>query len=288
MTSVSRDRFLLAAAGVIGVLAVGLAVYVDAAMHGGRVVAPPGLAFTAAVLGMISSVMFVFADDTVGRRVPLVVLAGAVICLGIGSYLGLFVAPPEHFMGEVQRIMYVHVPTAWVALLAMTFGFVFAILFLFTTSWRWDARMEASIEVGVVLAFLLCCQGAIWAKPTWGVWWDWDPRLTTTAILLLAFLGILALRRFVDDPVRRATWSSVATIIAYVDVPIVYFSVRWWNSLHQMQSSPETVSPQFYLPLRLNAFGVLFLTTAFIMLRSRIAAMRLAEELAPPPMTEIA
>lgn len=214
---------------------------------------------------------------------PYALIALGVVCLLIGSYLGLFVAPPEHFMGEVQRIMYVHVPTAWNAMLAMTFAFASAVFFLFTNDWKWDARMEGAIEVGVLLAFLLCCQGAIWAKPTWGVWWDWDPRLTTTAVLLFAFAGILALRQFVDDPVKRGVWSAVATIIAYVDVPIVYFSVRWWNSLHQMQSSPATVSSQFHLPLRLNAFGVLFLMTGFIMLRARIASLRLARELAPPP-----
>jgi heme exporter protein C len=118
------------------------------------------------------------------------------------------------------------------------------------------------------------------------VWWDWDPRLTTTAVLLFAFLGILALRRFVDDPVKRGIWSAVATIIAYIDVPIVYFSVRWWNSLHQQQSSPGTVSKQFWLPLRANAFGILFLMTAFIMLRARISALRLKTELAPPPLAE--
>ena len=119
-------------------------------------------------------------------------------------------------------------------------------MFLFTDSWKWDARLEASIEIGVVLALLLCARASIWAKPTWGVWWDWDPRLTTTAVMLFAFLGILALRAFVDDPVRRAIWSAVATIIAYADVPIVYFSVKWWNSLHQVQSSPGTVSQPFY------------------------------------------
>jgi heme exporter protein C len=216
-------------------------------------------------------------------RLPYVLLALGILCLLAGSYLGLFVAPPEHFMGDVQRIMYVHVPTAWNAMLAMTFAGICAVVFLFTNDWKWDARMEGGIEVGVLLAFLLCCQGAIWAKPTWGVWWDWDPRLTTTAVLLFAFLGILALRRFVDDPVKRAVWSSVATIIAYVDVPIVYFSVKWWNSLHQTQSSPATVSKAFHLPLRLNAFGVLFVMTAFIMLRARIASLRLEQELAPPP-----
>ena len=126
-------------------------------------------------------------------RFPLVLITLGVLCLLTGSYLGLFVAPPEHYMGNVQRIMYVHVPTAWNALLAMTFAFAAAIVSLFKSDLKWDARLEAAIEVGVLLAFLLCCQGAIWAKPTWGVWWDWDPRLTTTAVLLFAFAGLLAL-----------------------------------------------------------------------------------------------
>ncbi|HUP45206.1 MAG TPA: cytochrome c biogenesis protein CcsA [Thermoanaerobaculia bacterium] len=217
-------------------------------------------------------------------RTPYYLMGIGVVLLLVGSYYGLFVAPPERYMGEVQRIMYVHVPTAWNALLAITFAFVCAIAFLMRSDFKWDARMEAAIEVGVLLAFLLCVQGAIWAKPTWGVWWDWDPRLTTTAVLLFAFLGILALRRFVDDPVKRGIWSAVATIIAYVDVPIVYFSVRWWNSLHQLQSSPDTVSSQFHLPLRVNAFGVLFLMTGFIMLRARLASLRHVSEVAPPPM----
>jgi heme exporter protein C len=215
---------------------------------------------------------------------PYWLLALGVVCLVAGSYVGLFRAPAEEYMGQVQRIMYVHVPTAWNALLAMTFAFACAIAFLFKADFKWDARLEAAIEVGVLLAFLLCCQGAIWAKPTWGIWWDWDPRLTTTAVLLFAFLGILALRKFVDDPARRAIWSSVATIIAYADVPIVYYSVRWWNSLHQQQSSPSTVSSQFYFPLRANAFGVLFLMTGFIMIRARIATLRLRAELAAPPV----
>jgi heme exporter protein C len=101
-------------------------------------------------------------------------------------------------------------------------------------------------------------------------------------VMLFAFLGILALRRFVEDPVRRATWSAVATIVAYADVPIVYYSVRWWNSLHQMQSSPETVSAAFVIPLRTNAFGVLFFMIGLITLRTRIAALRLRQEMAPP------
>ena len=221
-------------------------------------------------------------------RLPYIALGLGVACLLAGSYLGLFVAPPEHYMGNVQRIMYVHVPTAWNAMLAACFAFACAVIFLFRGDFKWDARMEGAIEVGVLLAFLLCVQGSIWAKPTWGVWWDWDPRLTSTAVLLIAFIGILALRHFVDDPVKRGVWSAVATVIAAVDIPIVYYSVRWWNSLHQLQSSPKTVSSEFHLPLRLNAFGMLFLMTAFIMLRARIASTRLEQEMTPPPIGETA
>ena len=211
------------------------------------------------------------------------VLGGiGVLLLLWGSYWGLAVAPREQYMGDVQRIMYVHVPTAWNAMLALTWAFLCALAYLLRGRWKWDARLEAAMEVGVVLSFLLCLQGSIWAKPTWGVWWDWDPRLTTTAVMVFAFAGILALRRFVDDPVKRAVWSAVAAIVAFVDVPIVYFSVKWWNSLHQMQSTPETVSSAFHWPLRINAFGILFLMCAMMSLRTRLATLRLQNELAPP------
>jgi len=227
---------------------------------------------------------FLFMSETPRlSKTPFVMIAIGLAFLAVGSYYGLFVAPAEQYMGETQRIMYVHVPTAWNGLLAITFGFVCAVMFLVTNHYKWDSRLEASVEIGVLFAFLLCVQGAIWAKPTWGVWWDWDPRLTTSAVLVFAYLGILALRRFVDDPARRATWSSVATIVAYVDVPLVYFSVRWWNSLHQQPSTPSTVSSVFYIPLRANAFGILFLMIGFIMIRSHISALRLRYEQAPPP-----
>ena len=209
------------------------------------------------------------------------VALGALLLLW-GSSWGLFFAPAETYMGDVQRIMYVHVPTAWNGMLALTIAFFFAVVSLWKGGLDWDARLEGALEVGVMLCTLLCMQGAIWAKPTWGVWWDWDPRLTTTAVLVFAFGGILALRQFVDDPVKRATWSAVAAIIAFADVPIVYFSVRWWNSLHQVQSSPATVSRAFHWPLRINALGILFLMIGLISLRTRVAALRREAEQAPP------
>ena len=215
-------------------------------------------------------------------RTPFLLLGLGILLLVWGSTWGLFIAPAEMHMGEVYRILYVHVPTAWNAMLAFTFCFGCALASLTLGGFKWDSRMEGAMEVGVLLSSLLCCQGAIWAKPAWGVWWDWDPRLTTTAIMVMAFAGILALRRFVDDPVKRAVWSAVAAIVASADVPIVYFSVKWWNSLHQQQSTPETVSALFHWPLRINAFGVLFLMIALMTLRTRIAALRLQNELAPP------
>jgi heme exporter protein C len=216
-------------------------------------------------------------------RWPFVAVGLGLVLLAWGSTWGLAFAPREVYMGEVQRIMYVHVPTAWNAMLVLTFAFACAVVSLLRGGWKWDARLEASVEAGVVLSGLVCIQGSIWARPTWGVWWDWDPRLTTTAVLLFAFGGILALRQFVDDPVKRASWSAVATVIAYVDVPLVYFSVRWWNSLHQLQSTPQTVSSAFHWPLRINAFGVLFLLIGLIELRARLAFLRREREVAPPP-----
>jgi heme exporter protein C len=216
------------------------------------------------------------------NKASIAILALGAVVLMLGSLYGLAMAPAEHYMGETQRIMYVHVPTAWCAMLMLTYAFVCALAYLLTRGWKWDHRLEASIEMSVVLCFLLAVQGAIWAKPTWGVWWDWDPRLTTVAILLFAFLGISALRRAIDEPRRRATYSAVATVVGYVDVPIVYFSVKWWNSLHQQQSTVSSVSRDFLLPLLTNFGGMVLVVFAIVALRSRIAAWNLKEEMEVP------
>ena len=214
-----------------------------------------------------------------GRSLPLALIAAGVVLFIAGSYYGLAVAPPERFQGDVQRIMYVHVPTAWSAMIVLTWAALCSIAWLLFGTWKWDHRLEAAIEMSVLLCFLLSVQGAIWAKPTWGVWWDWDPRLTTVAILLMAFLGILTLRRFVDDPLRRATWSAIATVIGYVDVPIVYYSVKWWNSLHQQQSTVSTVSREFRIPLLLNFVALLLFIFGVMIVRARVAARQSEEEL---------
>ncbi len=204
-------------------------------------------------------------------------LVGLALLLA-GSYIGLFEAPAERHMGEVQRIMYAHVPTAWSSMLVLTAAFVFAIASVWSGKAKWDAWMTGSTEVGVVMGALLIGQGMIWAKPTWGVWWDWDVRLTTTLIMVILFAGILVLRSFVEDSERRATWSAVAVIIGYVDVPLVYFCVRWWRSLHQIQSSPETVASTMVTPLRINAIAVLLIAIWFVAQRTRIELARRRNE----------
>ena len=208
------------------------------------------------------------------------------ILLAAGSLWGLLFAPAEIFMGDVYRIFYIHVPTAWNGLLLLTAAFLCAIMYLLKGDLMWDDRLEASMEAGVVLSALLTIQGSIWARPTWGVWWNWDPRLTTTAILVFAFAGILALRTSLKEPRRRAMVTAVATIVAAADVPLVYFSVRFWNSLHQIQSSPSTVSAAFVWPLRVNAIAVLILMAGLIQLRSETVARLREAGSEPPPLDQ--
>jgi heme exporter protein C len=202
----------------------------------------------------------------------------ALLLLLAGSANGLFVAPPERHMGEVQRIMYVHVPTAWACLLCFTFAFGAAIASLWGGRARWDAMLTGSVEVGLLLNALMLVQGMIWGHATWGVWWDWDVRLTTSLIMLLLFCGVLALRSFVEGSRRRAAWTAVSAIVAFVDVPLVYFCVRWWRSLHQIQSSPETVDRAMVLPLRINAIAFLLLAVWMVIRRTRLEMARLAAE----------
>lgn len=170
------------------------------------------------------------ATSRTGERV-LGVLAA--VALAISTVLSLIVAPPDAVQGEVQRLMYIHVPAAWLAYLSFTVVFVGSIAYLRTRKIRWDRLASASAEVGVMFTALAIVLGALWGKPVWGAWWTWDPRLTTTAVLLLIYIGYLAIRRSSDNPSRRARWCAVVGIVGFIDVPIVHLSVVWWRSLHQ-------------------------------------------------------
>ncbi|HEY1417649.1 MAG TPA: cytochrome c biogenesis protein CcsA [Myxococcaceae bacterium] len=207
----------------------------------------------------------------------------AIACIfAYAAWVGLVWAPPDREMGNVQRIMYAHVPMVQMMLLAGTINFVASVLYLFRASWKTDALAEASAELALVFGAIGTTLGSIWGRPTWGVYWAWDPRLTTVAILLVAYAGYMALRRFVDDPERRAVWAAVTAIIIAVDVPIIYFSVKWWKSLHQVQSNPRTVDPQMVHALRWNISAFFLVFIAFLVARYRIAlASRMRETTVP-------
>jgi heme exporter protein C len=217
-----------------------------------------------------------------GKFFRMALPAVALGLLAWGHYIGLAVAPPDREMGDVQRIMYVHVPAVWVAMVALTINFICSVTYLLKPSWKTDSLAEASAEVGLVFGAVGVLLGAIWGRPTWGVYWTWDPRLTTAAILLVAYMGYMALRRFVEDPEKRAVWSAVVGIIAAVDLPIIWFSVKWWRSLHQVQSSPKTMDPEMVLPLRISAFAFLAFMILFILQRYRIALSERQAEVALP------
>jgi heme exporter protein C len=206
------------------------------------------------------------------------------VMLVAAQVLGLWVSAPDRDMGHLQKIMYVHVPTAWAGFLAFFVVFVWSIVYLVKRTESSDLLAASAAEVGVVFTGLTLALGSIWGRPTWGVWWTWDPRLTTTAILLLIYVGYLALRAFTDEAERRARWSAAVGILGFLNVPIVYMSVRWWATLHQPQSSPGTMDPVYWWTLLANAAAFILLFVYLLMrryqaaLRERYAEARLDSE----------
>ncbi len=201
----------------------------------------------------------------------------ALAAMLVGSYVGLVVVPADAAQGNVQRLMYVHVPAAWLAFLAFFIVFVMSVLYLIQRDERWDRVAASSAEIGVVFTVVTLLLGMMWGKPTWGVFWTWDPRLTTTAILLAIYVGYGALRSFADDAEQRARWSAIVGVIGFANVPIVYMSVTWWRTLHQPPSSPRSVAPDILWTLMLN-LGAFTLVYAYLMVR-RIRLARLEGEL---------
>lgn len=185
----------------------------------------------------------------------------------------ILVSPPDRDMGHLQKIMYVHVPAAWTTFLAFFVVLVFSLLVLWKGRETHDLIAASAAEVGAVFNALTLALGMIWGKPTWGVWWTWDARLTSTLVLLLIFVGYLSLRAFIDEPERRARWSAAVGVLGAINVPIVYLSVKWWRTLHQVQSSPSTVDPAYVYGLRVNA--VAFLLVLIYLVRRRYEAARL-------------
>ncbi len=150
----------------------------------------------------------------------------------VDLYLIFMVAPTDSVLGHVQRVFYFHVPIAIMSFLAFFVVFVGSLMYLIKRTPKWDALAHASAEVGVVFVTLALLTGIIWARPVWNTWWTWEPRLTTTMILWLIYVAYLMVRSYAPNPSKGAIYAAVMGIIGFVDVPIVYYSVVWWRSIH--------------------------------------------------------
>ena len=185
--------------------------------------------------------------------------------------ISIVISSPDRDMGHLQKILYIHVPAAWIMGICYLLVALYSFRYLWKRDERDDLKAASAAEVGAVLNALTLALGMIWGRPAWGVWWAWDARITSTLIMFLIFAGYLALRAFVDEPERRAQWSAAAGIFGAINYPIVYMSVRWWRTLHQVQSTPGTMDPEYTLSLRLNAFAILFIAIFFIRRRYEAA-----------------
>jgi len=178
-----------------------------------------------------------------GKLIPWFALAAAGLTVA-GLYLSFFVAPTDFQQGESYRIIFIHVPAAWMSmfLYLVMAGWAAAGL-IFNT--RLSSMMASALApTGAMFTFIALWTGALWGKPTWGAWWVWDARLTSELILLFLYMGFLALHAAIDDPRRADRASAVLALVGVVNVPIIYFSVKWWNTLHQGASVSMTMAPK--------------------------------------------
>jgi len=198
----------------------------------------------------------------------------------VGLYWGLIVAPPDAYQGEVQRIMYLHIPSILIAYLSFFLVFVGSCLYLWKREKRDDILAFSAAEIGVLFTALTIVEGSIWGRPTWGVWWTWDARLTLTAILLLIFVGYLMLRSLIEEESRAASSAAILGIIGFLDIPLVHMSVYWWRTLHQAPSilrpdkSPwENIHPTLLTALAINFVAFVLLYFYLLSLRYRVGDM---------------
>jgi heme exporter protein C len=194
-----------------------------------------------------------------GRIYPLAFALAAVLTV-IGLYLGFWVAPADFQQGQAYRIIFVHVPASWMSMLiyvAMAFWAWLGLSFKTRVS---GMMTQALAPTGALCCFLSLWTGALWGKPMWGAWWVWDARLTSELILLFLYLGYIALTRAIDDPRRADRAGAVVALVGVVNVPIIYFSVKWWNTLHQGASVSLTKSPSM---AAIMLWAMLVMTLAF-------------------------
>ena len=205
-----------------------------------------------------------------GRLQPL--FAGLAVVLALaGLYIGFFVAPTDAQQGEGYRIIFVHVPASWMAM------FIYCVMaFWAAVGLAFRARLAAMMATalaptGAMFALLSLVTGSLWGKPMWGTWWVWDARLTSTLVLFLLYLGFIALQAAIDDPRRADKAGAILVIVGVVNVPIIYFSVRWWNTLHQGASVSLTKSPSMAHTMLL---AMLLMALAFWMYAIAVAFAR--------------
>jgi len=205
--------------------------------------------------------------------------AAAVILLAAAAYVGLVASPPDAFQGAYVRIMYAHVPTAWVAYLSFTIVFVNSLLYLWTRRRAYDDVARSAAELGVLFTGLALATGSIWGKPVWGTWWTWDARLVTTAILFLISIGYLLVRELADDRERGARAAAVIGIVGFLDIPVIHFSVVWFRTLHQPASvirGDVKLAPPMLAALLLSLLAFTVLYGYLLALRLRLQRLESA------------
>ncbi len=205
----------------------------------------------------------------------------AAILIALGLYLALFVAPPDYQQGESVRIMYVHVPAAWMALLIFT---AVAAASAVALIWRHplaDLVAKASSPVGAGFTFLALVTGSLWGKPMWGTWWVWDARLTSMLVLFFLYLGHMAIMNAFEDPARGFQAAAVLALIGFVNVPIIHFSVEWWSTLHQPSSVLRLGGPAIHasmlwpLLVMMLGFKLYYVSLLLMRVKAELLAARL-------------
>ncbi len=207
----------------------------------------------------------------------LTVLAAALILLS--AYMALVGAPSAVNAGltadeqAAQRIIYFHVPSAWLSMLAFGVTMVASIGYLVKSQRAWDALAVSSAEIGLVFTLAATASGSIWAKPAWNTWWTWDPRLTTYTIMFLLFVAYFMLRSAMEDPARRARFSSVYAIFAFLSVPITFMSIRWWRTIHPVLIDPKSgfgLGPGMMTTFFISLFSFTVLYVVLLLHRFRL------------------
>jgi heme exporter protein C len=215
----------------------------------------------------------------VDRVVPWLT-ALTLLLLGYGLYLALFVAPPDYQQGETVKIMFIHVPAAWLAMFGYT---LIALAALGTLIWRHplaDVAAKTAAPIGATFTFIALVTGSLWGKPMWGTYWVWDARLTSVLVLFLLYLGLIALWQSIDEPGRAGRAAAILALVGFINVPIIKFSVDWWNTLHQPASvfrlGGPTIDPSLLTPLFVMAggFTLLFVLLHLIAMRAEILRRR--------------